>query len=125
MLIMMAGLPGTGKSTLSRALAQRPDGVVLDKDLVRAALFPAPHIEYSREQDDFCQRVMLSAAEFLLSRTPRLWIFLDGHFPVAISAARWRRQPPGCARRWLLSSAFAVRRLRSPACRAIAKPVLT
>lgn len=78
MLIMMAGLPGTGKSTLSRALAQRPDGVVLDKDLIRAALFPAPHIEYSSEQDDFCQRVMLSAAEFLLSHNSRLRIFLDG-----------------------------------------------
>lgn len=78
MLIMMAGLPGTGKSTLSRALSERPDSVVLDKDVVRAALFPAPHIEYSREQDDFCQQVMLSAAEFLLSRNPRLRIFLDG-----------------------------------------------
>lgn len=78
MLIMMAGLPGTGKSTLSRALAESLDGAVLDKDLIRAALFPVPHIEYSREQDDFCQKIMLSAAEYLLSRKPRLRIFLDG-----------------------------------------------
>jgi predicted kinase len=78
MLIMMAGLPGSGKSTLSRALAHSRGGIVLDKDNIRAALFAPAHIEYSREQDDFCQQVMLSAADFLLSRDPRLWIFLDG-----------------------------------------------
>jgi len=78
MLIMMAGLPGSGKSTLSRALAQRCGGIVLDKDSLRAALFPPEHIEYSREQDDFCQQLMLATAEYLLSRSPRLRIFLDG-----------------------------------------------
>ncbi|HKW65868.1 MAG TPA: ATP-binding protein [Terriglobales bacterium] len=75
---MMAGLPGSGKSTLSRALAQRCGGIVLDKDSLRAALFPPEHIEYSREQDDFCQQLMLAAAEYLLSRSPKLRIFLDG-----------------------------------------------
>src|SRR5690348_6848590 len=78
MLIMMAGLPGSGKSTLSRALAQRCGGIVLDKDSLRAALFPPEHIQYSREQDDFCQQLMLAAAEYLLSRRPKLRIFLDG-----------------------------------------------
>ena len=78
MLIMMAGLPGTGKSTLSRMLAEPCSGVVLDKDAIRAALFPAAHVEYSREQDDFCQQVMMETAEFLLSRKPDLRIFLDG-----------------------------------------------
>ncbi|MGE5207220.1 MAG: AAA family ATPase [Chlamydiota bacterium] len=77
MLIMMAGLPGAGKSTLSRALAESYGGLVLDKDTIRAALFPA-HIEYSREQDDFCQQVMLQTTVFLSSRHPDLRIFLDG-----------------------------------------------
>ncbi len=49
----MAGLPGTGKSTLARTLAAKLNGVVLDKDLVRAAVFNEQWIEYSREQDDF------------------------------------------------------------------------
>ena len=62
MLILMAGLPGTGKSTLSRALATDLGGIVIDKDQIRAALFSPPDIEYSTEQDDFCMAVMLKVA---------------------------------------------------------------
>jgi predicted kinase len=77
-LVMLAGLPGTGKSTLARALAQRLPGVVLDKDIVRAALFPPSHIEYSTEQDDFCQEIMLQTAGYLLAKDPSLYLLLDG-----------------------------------------------
>jgi adenylylsulfate kinase len=74
----MAGLPGTGKSTLSRVVAARMRGLVLDKDMIRAALFPPSHVEYSSEQDDFCQSVMLETAEYLLAKDRSLPIFLDG-----------------------------------------------
>lgn len=78
MLIVMAGLPGCGKSTLARELAERLPAVVLDKDPIRAALFPAPYIEYSTEQDDFCVDVMLQVAAYLLGRHPDLHVILDG-----------------------------------------------
>lgn len=78
MIILMAGLPGTGKSTLSRALAAECSGIVLDKDEIRAALFPPAYVEYSAEQDDFCQLRMLETAAYLLERHPGLCIFLDG-----------------------------------------------
>ena len=74
----MAGLPGTGKSTLARALARHCDGVVLDKDEIRSVLFPASYIEYSAEQDDFCQSLMLDTAAYLLARHPNLRVFFDG-----------------------------------------------
>jgi predicted kinase len=77
--VIMAGLPGTGKSTLARTLATQLRGVVLDKDLVRAALFPDPWVEYSREQDDFCVELLLQAGAYLAAKTtPPKFVFIDG-----------------------------------------------
>jgi predicted kinase len=78
MIVMMAGLPGTGKSTLARALAKRMSGVVLDKDEIRRALFPPEDIEYSTEQDDFVLEIMLETARFLLQKDAGRHVFLDG-----------------------------------------------
>jgi predicted kinase len=78
MLILMAGLPGTGKSTLSRAVAEELGGTVLDKDIIRAALFPPADIEYSTEQDEFVMRVMLKVAGYILRKDSTRRVFLDG-----------------------------------------------
>src|SRR5258708_2297674 len=78
MIIVMTGLPGTGKSTLARALVEASGGVVLDKDAVRAVLFQSGFVEYSSEQDDFCQRLMQQTAEYLIERNPDLRVLFDG-----------------------------------------------
>lgn len=78
MLILMAGLPGCGKSTLSCALAAEHGGMVLNKDEIRAALFSATDIEYSTEQDDFCMGIMLKVAGYLFRKDPSRRVFLDG-----------------------------------------------
>lgn len=78
MIVIMAGLPGTGKSTLARVLAEATAGVVLNKDEIRSALFPAHEIEYSTKQDDFCLSVMLQTAAYLLRKNPQQMIFIDG-----------------------------------------------
>jgi predicted kinase len=78
MIVLMAGLPGSGKTTLAKALAVRTSGVVLSKDEIRRTLFPPPDLEYSTEQDDFCQQVMLDTAGYLLSKNPSRFVFLDG-----------------------------------------------
>jgi predicted kinase len=78
MIVLMAGLPGTGKSTLARELASRTSGRVLSKDEIRHAIFRREEIEYSSRQDDYCLQVMLETAGYLLSRNPRRAIFLDG-----------------------------------------------
>jgi len=78
MIVMMAGLPGTGKSILARAVAQRLPGAVLDKDIIRAALFEPARVEYSPEQDDFCQEIMLQTAAYLLAKDAGLHVLLDG-----------------------------------------------
>ncbi len=78
MLILMAGLPGTGKSTLAKALADQLSGSVLSKDTIRHAIFEPRDIEYSKEQDDFCMGIMLQTAASILSHHPERYIFLDG-----------------------------------------------
>ena len=78
MIVLMAGLPGTGKSTLARELAAHTSGRVLSKDEIRHAIFLPDEIEYSTSQDDCCQQVMLETAAYLLGRTPNRIIFLDG-----------------------------------------------
>ena len=78
MIALMAGLPGTGKSTLARELAACTSGRVLSKDEIRHAIFLPEEIEYSTRQDDYCLQVMLETARYLLARNPARAIFLDG-----------------------------------------------
>jgi adenylylsulfate kinase len=74
----MAGLPGTGKSTLAARLAAELGGVVLGKDAVRSALFPPPTLDYSREQDDVSMAAIYSAAAYSLRSNPAAVVLIDG-----------------------------------------------
>jgi len=78
MIILLAGLPGTGKSTLARALVPHLNAIILNKDEIRQAIFSPSDIEYSTRQDDFVMHVMLEAAAWLLQENPSRVIFLDG-----------------------------------------------
>lgn len=78
MLLIMAGLPGTGKSTLARALAERMRAHVMDKDRVRNALFGPDRLEFSTEQDDLVVSLMLQAAAHIWWKHERAMVILDG-----------------------------------------------
>lgn len=74
----MAGLPGTGKSTLATRLAEVLRAVVLSKDVVRAVLFPPPVSDYSPPQDEIAMTAIYHAAEAILRTHPRQPVILDG-----------------------------------------------
>jgi adenylylsulfate kinase len=77
--VLLAGLPATGKSTLARALAKHlKDAAILDKDRVRAALFPGSMTDYASEQDELCMRAMIEAAAYMTQHRQTAFIFFDG-----------------------------------------------
>jgi predicted kinase len=78
MIVAMAGLPGTGKSTLAAILAEKLPAIMLNKDMIRAALFPSNEIEYSSRQDDFVVNIMLLVADYYLQKDAARHIILDG-----------------------------------------------
>jgi len=80
MLIAMAGLPATGKTTIAHQLAPAlpSSGIILNKDRIRAALFPVAEIEYSETQDDFCVGIMYQVAEYIHRKDRNRYVILDG-----------------------------------------------
>lgn len=78
MIVLMAGLPGTGKTTLARGLVHCTHGALISKDEIRAALFSPEDLEYSVKQDDFVLEIMLDCARYLLQKEPSRKVFLDG-----------------------------------------------
>ncbi len=95
MIVLMAGLPGTGKSTVARELADALSAVILDKDQVRAALFT--DVDYSREQDDLCVGVMAQVAGYLLHRDRERTTIVDGRtFSRSYQFEVWDRLAETC-----------------------------
>ena len=78
MLIIFAGLPGTGKSTLSRSLASRMRGVVIDKDIVRHEMFGPDGTTFTTEQDDLVIDEMLRRATDLYREDSDGVVIVDG-----------------------------------------------
>jgi predicted kinase len=107
--VLFAGLPGTGKSTLARALAERLRAAVLDKDRVRGALFPGALTDYTPQQDELCMHAILEAAAYLTECGRAGYIFFDGRtfsrrahiedvlLAAARAGARWRVVHVKCA----------------------------
>lgn len=78
MLIAMAGLPASGKSTLAARLAKELNGVVLNKDQVRAVLFPPPVLDYSGAEDEISMDAIFTAAAHVRKKFPQYPVIIDG-----------------------------------------------
>ena len=77
MLIAMAGLSASGKSTLAERLNEALNGTLLNKDEVRAFLF-GERVDYSAEQNDLCMSVIYDVAVYLLRQDPDTVVIVDG-----------------------------------------------
>ncbi len=83
-LVLVSGLPGTGKSRLCRKLRARTGAVVLESDAARKLLFPQADYSFTESRRLF--RAIHAAIERLLAAgAPTV---LD-----ATNLAEWQRQP--------------------------------
>ncbi|MDY0304590.1 MAG: AAA family ATPase [Sphaerochaeta sp.] len=79
MVILLAGLPGSGKSYFATELVKRhPEFLVYNKDVVRQFLFPDSYTDYSAEQNSLCIEIILSAIAYLYRTHPGQRFILDG-----------------------------------------------
>ena len=68
-IIVVSGLPGTGKSYFCRRLAERLPFLILESDALRKQLFPAP--TYSAEESGYLFRTIYQVIEdFIKNRIP-------------------------------------------------------
>jgi predicted kinase len=70
-LIVISGLPGTGKSFFSRTLAERWPCLIVESDALRKILFPVPSYD-GRESQRLFQALHLLTEEFLSKGIPVL-----------------------------------------------------
>jgi adenylylsulfate kinase len=93
MIILMAGLPATGKSTIAREIGEVLPGIVLDKDAVRAALFAPAEIDYTVAQDDLCMEVLRLTSRYILERDRSRHVIVDGRpFARAYQIDPWQSE---------------------------------
>lgn len=76
-LVVVCGLPGVGKSTVSRLIAERLDAAVLRTDVVRKELFDEPG--YASAETEAVYDEVLARTANVLDETGRS-VVLDGTF---------------------------------------------
>lgn len=88
-LLMMAGLPGSGKTAISKLLAPRINALRLDKDAVRDLVFPPTICRHDRALNDFCMELLFTAAKFAIVERNVQVVILDGR-PFTLATQRSR-----------------------------------
>ncbi len=75
-LIVVTGLPGTGKSTVAKAIAEEIDAILFRTDVIRKSLFPKP--SYSLEEQQHVYDEMFVQAHQQLKKHKS--VVLDANF---------------------------------------------
>jgi predicted kinase len=91
MLILICGLPATGKSTVARRLAKLLKAEVLRTDTIRKKIFHKP--SYTEGEKDFIYKTLFLLADILLKYDVN--VIIDGTF----YKEKLRREPKNIAAR--------------------------
>ena len=78
LVLLLAGLPGVGKTALATELAPALGGVILNRDSIRDSIFPADYLDYSSDQNEVATVALLSVLSYLLEHRPPPVTLIDG-----------------------------------------------
>ena len=78
LVLLLAGLPGVGKTALATELAPALGGIILNRDAIRDSIFPTDYLDYSSAQNEVATAALLSVLSYLLEHRPPPVTLIDG-----------------------------------------------
>tara|TARA_B110000263_G_C15132854_1_gene429688 strand:- start:95 stop:667 length:573 start_codon:yes stop_codon:yes gene_type:complete len=77
-VILLAGVPGVGKTLLASKFSKIIDCEILNRDHIRNAIFPKKYLDHSHSQNEIATKTLLLVLESLIIYNHPHYIILDG-----------------------------------------------
>ena len=77
-VILMVGIPGSGKSKLAKYLSKLLNSEILNRDLIRNTIFPKKFINHSNIQNDIASETLYKVLEYIILNNNPKFIIVDG-----------------------------------------------
>ena len=74
----MVGVPGSGKTFLAKSLSEKLNCEILNRDLIRASIFPKKYIDHSKSQNNIAFEVLFKVLKQIISNNRPEYIIVDG-----------------------------------------------
>ena len=77
-IILMVGVPGSGKTFLAKSLSEKFNCEILNRDLIRSSIFPKKYIDHSKSQNNVAFEVLFKVLKQIILNNRPEYIIVDG-----------------------------------------------